>query len=147
MKKVYVFTNEVITKVLDNWENYKKGANEFTDIVLQRTEKIRSAISNREALSEPHKVFISDLFFADARKMLNLYTHKFGDTIKQKELDPNFSPMKEEYFLKMKEVHAQAQEWYKSFNKAVSTYRSVKQTYEIIFSNIAYSMDIEDLLS
>ena len=138
---IYSFRDKTLKGIFEEWTVCKQKAYEYLDLVTARTEIIEFAVTNKTEPDKIQSIFLYDEFFKDVRKMMNLFTHVFRRTIKEKEEDPSFSPITEENFKRMKEIYTEANNWYKQFNKAAKKYRDIELQYYTSFLDIPEAVD------
>lgn len=146
MTKVYIFTDETIEKLSNDWYSlFSQKYVEWIELIKERTEKINKAHKSGVPLSDINDAFISSDFFREAKKELRLYSHRFRDTIDLKMEDETFSPMKEENFDRMKQINASATKLYKQFSDAHNSYKNAEQIYKMKFLSTFQEIDFMEI--
>ena len=143
MKKVYIFSDDTIEELINDWPLCSQQYKKWIDIIEERTEKIRKAVLDNTPLDNPSVYFIGEDFFKKSKKNLRLYSHRFKDTIEKKLIDKDFSPMSDEHFQSMKQINALAQKLYKQFSDVHNSYEIAEQFYRISFMSTWYSADLK----
>lgn len=136
MTTIYRITDlDVETIISNQWSIIYEKAICHLNNVIDKTAIMKKALTSKKSLDNFNDILLDDQYFKMLRKAMHPYTHRLKDLIIQQETDPSIRSLSEDNLKKLKEIQSEANFWYVSFNNAVSSYRTIRQTYEIAYIN------------
>ena len=132
-KIIYTHTEETANASIKSWEKVKKYAQNDLSYVENRTALLEKAIKEKKALDNLSDAYISDDYFQETRKNYSTFTTKLKTTLDFYNEHPDECELSSETLSHLTELHTDAYSWYKSFNKAVSTYKMKRDIYMMCY--------------